>query len=157
MGRKLLTAELTFDDKLLFATAHFESLYQYEKIRGAQLIKSFEIIKNWENSFIMGDFNYDPVIHKHEESNIDEQYSDCLLDYLAGNNNIDKDWTTFPPEDDLPRTRLDRIYRNKKNKYSVVKFELIGEEDIELDNYSRSYEINTPSDHKGIYAEFILN
>lgn len=108
----------------------------------------------------MGDFNYDPVIHKNEEILINsERYKDSWLEYLKIIGNFNLDGHTYPEEDNIQPTRLDRIYYDSNGIFNKLKyFEIIGKDKIEVNkNQIRNSLVDTPSDHFGIFAEFEIN
>jgi endonuclease/exonuclease/phosphatase family metal-dependent hydrolase len=59
MGRSLLLAETIINgEPIIVATSHLESLESPEE-RKLQMDTAFPLLKTVDNSFIMGDFNFD--------------------------------------------------------------------------------------------------
>jgi tyrosyl-DNA phosphodiesterase 2 len=163
MGRKLLLAEVIrkVGDKyqtILIGTSHFESLYPNSKFRQQQLSEAFKILDTNHFSFLMGDFNFDPIFNHDEEKNINAtKYQDSWLKYVEMKNSKGEEakGLTFPQEDDIPPTRLDRLYYSKNSGIQLLDFEIIGQKEIDVDKRQvNNWNINTPSDHKGLYVKF---
>ena len=78
MGRSLLIAETIINgERFVVSTAHLESMNsaQYRK---AQMEISFSILKLFNNSMLMGDYNFDSS-WKNEQACIDTGFDDIFL------------------------------------------------------------------------------
>ena len=78
MGRSLLIAETIINgERFVVSTAHLESMNsaQYRK---AQMEISFSILKLFNNSMLMGDYNFDSS-WKNEQACIDPGFDDIFL------------------------------------------------------------------------------
>jgi endonuclease/exonuclease/phosphatase family metal-dependent hydrolase len=165
MGRSLLIVHLKYFNKdILINTAHFESLYENWEFRTLQLQSSFKLLDMCSNSLILGDFNFDPEFNFSEEKNINHDlYRDAWLEWVKIKK-IKGRGETFPREGNIPPTRLDRVYYSRNQGLSLRKFEIIGDKDIEVETVNEGDIdlknlidlVRTPSDHKGLYLEFIL-
>jgi endonuclease/exonuclease/phosphatase family metal-dependent hydrolase len=158
MGRSLLIIHLkNGNEDILIGTAHFESLYENWNYRVSQLKASFQVLDLFEYSFLVGDFNFDPEFNFSEEENIKkEKYQDAWLKWV-NLKSIYERGETFPQEHDIPPTRLDRVYYSKNKNISLGNFEMIGKKEIQVESLNENNLIRTPSDHKRLYLEFILN
>jgi len=75
---ELITQQSSKNSTLVFSSSHLESL-ENEDLRKTQLEKSFEVIKSFNNSLLVGDFNIDDTLQAAEMKNIDSQYQDNWL------------------------------------------------------------------------------
>jgi tyrosyl-DNA phosphodiesterase 2 len=154
MGRNLLFTTLQLNDKedLVIATSHFESL-QNETKRKIQLEITFKELNNFSSSFLMGDFNFDPSWK--EQENIDPNYVDSWKLHCEDNCIEEKSGFTMPANKYFPAWRPDRLLFKPKEMIKLNKFEIIGKNKINTnpDEYGN---VETPSDHYGLYGKFDL-
>ena len=153
MNRTLLIAETYFNkQKFLISTVHLESLNHSTQRRKEQLKFSFDILKESENSILMGDFNFDPK--SSEEKNIDLNYKDLWR-------NLDLNFT-MPKNSFFNSWRPDRIIL-KSNYWEGNKCFCVGRFCIERyfgNNFleiEKDGVVRTPSDHFGIIGNIFLN
>ncbi len=74
MVKKLLLAELIIrEDKkyrtIFVGTSHFESIDINHDFRSKQLKLAFDVLDRINDSFLIGDFNFDPELHYSERKN----------------------------------------------------------------------------------------
>lgn len=104
-GRSLLFSVTELNgQELIVATSHFESLPQSFKIREKQFIKTYEVLKDYANVIIMGDFNFDLEC---DERNITAEYEDIWAQLKP----LEKGHTWFMGN---YSHRLDRVIVKKK-------------------------------------------
>jgi tyrosyl-DNA phosphodiesterase 2 len=154
MGRKILITEILINDKgdsIGVATSHFESLNNAQ-FRKQQLDIAFKILKNFKNSVLMGDFNFDPS-WKHEQSYIDKDYKDSWWLHIEKNGLNDYEGYTMPATHQFKEWRPDRIlFRSEGGKIKFNHFEKVGTYNIELNPQESYSHVKTPSDHYGLYG-----
>lgn len=116
MGRSIVFCETLINgEPILVSTVHLESLENPE-VRINQMNLSFPILKHFNNSFIMGDFNFHSTWP--EQKVIDENnFDDVFLTLNSG-----KEALTFPSEG----VRLDKIVCNKTGKWKGEQIYIIG-------------------------------
>jgi len=160
MNRNLVIGELKVKEfernkNIVFASSHYESL-ENEDLRKTQLENSFEVLNSFSNSLLVGDFNIDDKLQASEIKNIDLKYYDSWLIWKNRNNLAEEDGYTYYEDKSEPAQRIDRIMLNKDSYYKLNDFEIFGKEKIQVDEKFNFGTIETPSDHQGLYAEFVL-
>lgn len=150
MGRTLKVAELKNNgQKVAVGTVHLESLNN-EDYRETQMKISFDLLKNYDEGLLMGDFNFD---WPKEIAKIPSDFKDIwneLHKPEEENFTMDKNgkWDAWRP---------DRILLKKSELITALTIDRIGMEPIKLyrDNPNiPKTGILTPSDHFGLYATF---
>lgn len=157
MGRNLLFTEINYVSEngnyknFITGTSHFESLNS-AKQRKNQLENSFDLLGLSDNSFLMGDFNFDST-WKQEEININKDYLDCWFMSKDKCGLNDEDRYTMPKSERFPAWRPDRIIYRNSGMFELEFFEILGKEKIEQD-INEGGNVLTPSDHYGLFAMF---
>lgn len=157
-NRYLILGELKLKSKntsksLVFSTSHFESLENAD-FRKDQMQRSFKVLNEFKNAFLLADFNIDEDINKKEMDNFDELYVDSWNFWKEKNSLRKEDGYTYYEDQSEPKQRLDRILYGKYSDFEVTNFEIIGKEKIKVDSKAKSSTVATPSDHQGLFAEF---
>ena len=154
MGRSLLLAETIINGQVVvISTSHLESLDTAE-YRKKQMDIAFPILKQFKNSMLMGDFNFDSR-WPNEQAGIDPNFDDI---YLTLNHGVES--FTMPADEYFSASRLDKIVVNKSSYFKPETINIIGRfpipsfsgQDIMLVEQDRK--VRTPSDHYGLYATF---
>jgi tyrosyl-DNA phosphodiesterase 2 len=151
---KIKTQEIS--QSLIFSTSHFESLENNADFRKDQISRTFKVLNEFKNSFLLADFNIDDKINKNELDNFDTLYIDSWKFWMQKNKNLkEEDGLTYYEDKSQPSQRLDRIFYGNYSDFELKNFEIIGKEKIETDKkLEYNSTVATPSDHQGLYAEF---
>lgn len=150
MGRSLKFAELMINgQKIAVSTVHLESLNNPD-YRARQMQISFDILRTYDEAFIMGDFNFD---WDSENSKIPKDFEDVWLKLHTK----EEEGFTMEAKGKLRAWRPDRILLKNSKLITPRSIERIGMEPIALyrDNPGLLRQgIITPSDHFGLLATF---
>lgn len=138
---------------IVFSTSHFESLNNAD-FRKDQMMRSFKVINDFKNAFIMGDFNIDEKLNKEELGNFDEVYTDAWKQWMENKNLKTEDGYTYYEDTSEPKQRLDYILYGNYGDFKLNNLEIVGKNKIKVDSNAKSSSVSTPSDHQGIFAEF---
>lgn len=158
-NRYLIIGEIKLRSKeisksLVFSTSHFESLDNAD-FRKDQMMRTFKVINEFKNAFLLGDFNIDDKINRNEMSNFDNLYTDSWKFWMTKNPKLkEEDGYTYYEDDTEPKQRLDRIMYGNYSDYELTNFEIIGKNKIKVDSNAKSSSVSTPSDHQGLFATF---
>jgi hypothetical protein len=115
---------------------------------------SFSILKLFNNSMLMGDYNFDSS-WKNEQACIDPSFDDI---YLTLNQGLES--FTMPASGRFGRSRLDKIVVNKSSSCKPESISIIGRFPIpscagqNIMEVEEDQVVRTPSDHYGLYAVF---
>jgi len=146
MSRKLYVGETELNNEPTgIATVHLESLTKNSKIRKDQLGQIFTILKNTNNIFFFGDFNFCASIG--EDPEFDPRFKDTWPT-LKGNEFQPTIGVNYPRAEVKP-ARVDRIYLNSPS-WVPVDVQLIGTNKIRQTVMKSIY----PSDHLGVLGIF---
>ncbi|EAR93582.1 endonuclease/exonuclease/phosphatase family protein (macronuclear) [Tetrahymena thermophila SB210] len=148
MGRNLLFGVITINDiDISIGTTHLESIDYNDDYRLCQLTAIEDQFKSYQESILMGDFNF---AKKSEDQNIPEGYYD-VWHALHPN----EEGHTMQASQQYPSIRFDRIILKQSENWKPSHIELIGRDP--LPSYQSKqfapFEIITPSDHYGLYLE----
>ncbi|EAR93583.1 endonuclease/exonuclease/phosphatase family protein (macronuclear) [Tetrahymena thermophila SB210] len=153
MGRNLLFGEININNrKIVIGTTHLESLKNNDNYRMEQLKIIKELLSSYDESIFMGDFNMSKL---NEEQSIPENYID-IWKALHPN----EEGHTMQASKKFPSVRFDRVLLRQSTYWSPSHIEIIGKDPIPYyQNHQKKqiYEIVTPSDHYGLYAEISFN
>ncbi|KAL4480338.1 hypothetical protein ABPG74_020854 [Tetrahymena malaccensis] len=153
MNRNLLFGEINVNNrKIVIGNTHLESLKYNDNYRREQLKIIKELLSNYDESIFMGDFN---MSKQQEEQNIPENYID-----IWKNLHPNEEGHTMQASKKFPSTRFDRILLRQSAYWNPSHIEIIGKDPIPYYyNHQKQhlYEIVTPSDHYGLYAEIAFN
>jgi len=160
MMRNLILGEIKIEinglsQNMIFSSTHLESLNN-EIYRKNQLEKIFNILNKFKNSMLVGDFNIDDNLQNSEMNYIIPNFLDSWNLWMKKYNLTKEDGYTFYEDKTEPPQRIDRILMNEKSEYILNYLEIIGKDKIDVDNKFNFSTVETPSDHQGIYSEFIL-
>jgi len=146
MSRKLYVGETELNNEpTAITTVHLESLTKNSKIRKDQLGQIFTILKNTNNIFFFGDFNFCASIG--EDPEFDPRFKDTWAT-LKGNEFQPTIGVNYPRAEVKP-ARVDRIYINSPS-WVPVDIQLIGTNKIRQTVMKSIY----PSDHLGVLGVF---
>jgi endonuclease/exonuclease/phosphatase family metal-dependent hydrolase len=159
-NRYLIIGEIKLKSKeisksIIFSTSHFESLDKNSDFRRDQMMRTFKVINEFKNAFLLGDFNIDDKINRDEMSNFDSLYTDSWKIWMSKNPKLkEEDGYTYYEDNNEPKQRLDRILFGNYSDFELQNFEIIGKDKIKTNPNDTSSSVSTPSDHQGLYAEF---
>lgn len=169
MDRHLLIGELKinknnlnnpdFNNSILFATSHFESLIENAELRKIQFSKAFELLNLFKNALLVGDYNFDDNLNYNEINNLDPLYFDAWKVWMDKDFNLNlqnEDGYTYYEDKTEPPQRIDRILFGKYSNFELKAFDIIGKEKINVDPKYNLSTVETASDHQGLLAEFSL-
>jgi len=146
MSRKLYLAETEVNNEpASFVTVHMESLAKSAKIRKDQLQQIFTILKQQQNVFLFGDFNFCTSVGEDQE--VDPRYKDVWAT-LKGSEFQPTVGTNYPKAEVKP-ARFDRLYLNSSS-WVPTDIQLIGGTKIRQTVMKSIY----PSDHLGVLGTF---
>ncbi|KAL4506001.1 hypothetical protein ABPG72_013762 [Tetrahymena utriculariae] len=153
MNRNLLFGEIIVNNrKIAIGNTHLESLKNNDNYRREQLNIIKELLSNYDESIFMGDFN---IAKLQEEQSIPENYID-IWKHLHSN----EEGHTMQASKKFSTARFDRILLHESTYLNPSHIEIIGKDPIPYyQNHQKKnlYEIITPSDHYGLYAEITFN
>lgn len=117
--------------------------------------RSFKLLNEFKNSFLVGDFNIDDKINREELANFDHLFNDSWKFWMQKNPKLsESDGYTYYEDENEPKQRLDRILYGTYADFELKNFEILGKDKITVDPKAKSSSVGTASDHQGLFAEF---